>query len=96
MFHSIFFKKIRGQTRNDGATNVVIMVPLKYLSNFWRTFEMLLVNCEVILMLTWSKNCFSDAGIAVNQEPIFTKPYVTVVTLSTQDNAQSKTIRIKF
>ena len=57
---------------------------------------MLLVNCEVILMLTWSKNCFSDAGIAVNQEPIFTKPYVTVVTLSTQDNAQSKTIRIKF
>ena len=33
------------------------MVPLKYLSNFWRTLEMPLINCEVELILTWSKNC---------------------------------------
>ena len=32
------------------------MVPLKYLSNFWRTPEMSLINCEVELILTWSAN----------------------------------------
>ena len=33
------------------------MVPLKHLSNFWRTLEMLLINCEMNLILTWSANC---------------------------------------
>ena len=34
-----------------------IVVPLKYLSNFWRSLNMPLINCEVSLALTWSKNC---------------------------------------
>ena len=38
--------KITGQIGNNGTRNVEIMVPLKYLSNFWRTFEMLLINCN--------------------------------------------------
>ena len=33
------------------------MVPLKYLSNFWRTLEMALINCEITLDLNWSENC---------------------------------------
>ena len=33
------------------------MVPLKYLSHFWRTLEMALINCEVSLVLTWSSTC---------------------------------------
>ena len=50
--------KIIGNTPNSGNTKYVgIMVPLKYLSNFWRTLEMPLINCEVELILTWSKNC---------------------------------------
>ena len=32
-------------------------VPLKYLSNFSRTLDMLFINCEVPLILTWSENC---------------------------------------
>ena len=32
------------------------MVPLKYLSNFWRTLEMHLINCEINLILYWSSN----------------------------------------
>ena len=36
---------------------VKIAVPLKYLSNFWRTLNMPLINCEVSLILTWSENC---------------------------------------
>ena len=47
--------KITGKTPNDGnEKDVEIMVPLKYLSNFWRTIEMPLINCEVSLFLTWS------------------------------------------
>ena len=49
-----FKAKITGQTGNNGTKDVEIMVPLKYLSNFWRTLEMLLINCEVNLILTWS------------------------------------------
>ena len=37
--------------------NLEIVVPLKYLSNFWRTLDMSLINCEVSLTLTWFENC---------------------------------------
>ena len=44
---------ITGKTPNNGNTkDVEIIVPLKYLSNFWRTLEMPLINCEVELLLT--------------------------------------------
>ena len=40
--------KIIGKTRDNGNTkNVEIAVPLKYLSNFWRTLEIPLINCEI-------------------------------------------------
>ena len=37
----------------SGKKEVEIAVPLKYLSNFWRTLDMPLINCEVSLILTW-------------------------------------------
>ena len=40
-------------TKND----VKIVISLKHLSNFWRSLDILLMNCEVKLILTWSKNC---------------------------------------
>ena len=53
--HLLLKQKITGQTNNNGRIdNVEIMVPLKYFSNFWRTLEMSLINCEVNLILTWS------------------------------------------
>ena len=68
------------------------MVPLKYLSNFWRTLEMPLINCEVNLILTWSADCVIICTNFANQIPTFTITeatlYVPVVTLSTQDNAK--------
>ena len=45
-----FKAKITGQTGNDGKKDVEIMVPIKYLSNFWRTLEMPLINCEINLI----------------------------------------------
>ena len=50
--------KITGNIPAGGNTkDVKIIVPLKHLSNFWRTLEMPLINCEVNLILTWSKDC---------------------------------------
>ena len=53
-----FKAKITGQTRSNGRTDGVgIIVPLKYLSNFWRILEIPLINCEVNLILTLSPSC---------------------------------------
>ena len=87
-----FKAKITGQTEDDGTKYVEIMVPLKYLSKFWRTLEMPLINCEVNLILTWSSACVPISTNNPNQAAIFgitdTKLYVPVVTLSTQENAK--------
>ena len=72
---------------NIARINVKVVVPLKYLSNFFRSLEMPLINCKIKLNLTWKKECVlsTDAGNAVfiiND----TKMYVPVVTLSKEDN----------
>ena len=68
-----------------------MMVPSKYLSNFWRTLEMPLINCESNLILTSSANCVIS-NAAANQATAFdiadTKRFVPVVTLSIDDNAK--------
>ena len=47
-----FKQKITGVTATNGRKNVEIVVPLKYLSNFWRTLEIFLINCVINLILT--------------------------------------------
>ena len=49
-----FKVKKTSQTGDNGTEIVEIMGPLKYISNFWRTLEMPLINCEINLILTWS------------------------------------------
>ena len=71
---------------NIAKRSVKIVVPLKHLSNFFRSLEMPLINCKIKLNLTWKKECVlsTDAGDAVfiiND----TKMYVPVVTLSKED-----------
>ena len=87
-----FKTKIADRIGNDGTKHVKIRVPLKYLNNFWRTLEIPLINCEIILIVTWSTRCFIIDPPIAGQEPTFTiidtKRYVPVVTLSTQDNAK--------
>ena len=61
------------------------MVTLKYLSNFWRTLQMLLINYEITLKLKWSIDCIIITGTAADQNPNFQitdrKLYVSVKTL---------------
>ena len=82
-----FKAKMTGQTGDDGIKSVEIMALLKHLSNFWRTLEMPLINCEINLILTWSTNCVIVSTNVANQNVTFeitdTKLYVPVVTSST-------------
>ena len=82
--------EITEKTPAAGNTkDVGIAVPLKYLSNFWRTLEMPLIIFEINLILTWSKVwVISSAAGATKFKITDTKIYVPVVTLSTQDNAK--------
>ena len=81
---------ITGKTPDDGnEKDVEIMVPLKYLSNFWRTLEMPLINCEISLILTWPPTCVITNSTGQGKFEITdTNIHVPVVTLSTQDNAK--------
>ena len=72
---------------NIAKRSVKVVALLKYLSNFFRSLEMPLINCKIKLNLTWNKECVlsTDNGNAVfiiND----TKMYVPVVTLSKEDN----------
>ena len=82
--------KITGKTPAAGNTKVAkLAVPLKYLSNFWGTLEMLLINCEINLILTRSQDCvISSANRETKLKITDTKLYVPVVTLLTQNNAK--------
>ena len=87
-----FKTKITGQINNNGVINVEIIIPLKYLSIFWRTLEMPLINCEIELILNCSINCVIINTNVDNHVPTFTitetNLHVPVVTLSTQDNSK--------
>ena len=61
-------------------------MPLKYLSNFWKTLEIPLINCEINLILTWLEQCVISESHW--QATFDRKLYVPVVTLSTQDNVK--------
>ena len=70
-----------------GRLNVKVVVPLKYLSNIFRSLEMPLINCKIKLNLTWKKECVlstaADYAVFIIND---TKLYVPVVTLSEEDH----------
>ena len=76
-----------------GKSETEVVIPLKHLSNFWRTLNIPLINCELELILTWSKNCVLTDMTAANNlqtelefQIIDTKLYVPVVTLSKEND----------
>ena len=80
---------ITGKTPAARITkNVKIAVSLKYLSNFWRTLEMLLINCEINLVFTWSEIILFPLQLEKKKFAITDTKDVPLLTLSTQDNAK--------
>ena len=65
-----------------------IAVPLKYLSNFWRSLEMPLINCNYYLKLDWTKDCVVSTNADAKFKITKTKLYVPIVTLSSKDNVK--------
>ena len=76
---------------NNKLKNVKIAVPLKYLSNFFRSLEMPLINCKIHLELNWSNNSvISNNGGATAFKITEAKLCVHIVTLSNKDNVNLK------
>ena len=86
----------------DEKEDVTIVIPLKYLGNFWRRLDIPLINCEIALILSWYKECVlvgrafrgppAAAENRINSptgakfEITDCKSYVPVVTLSAEND----------
>ena len=67
--------------------NPQIVVPLKYLCNFFRSLEMPLINCKLRLELVWTKNSvMSNVATATTFQITNTELYVPVYTLPTKES----------
>ena len=76
---------------SSSVKSTKIVVPLKYLSNFWRSLEIPLINCKIHLELNWIEDCIlSVAGDSAKFEIADAKLHVPIVTLSTTDNENLK------
>ena len=69
---------------NRGFKNVKIAVPLKYLSNFWSSLDMSLINCKIHLELNWSRDCARSTIANATFKITNTKLYLPIVTLSSK------------
>ena len=65
-YKSSFFKPLTAAD-NGVFKDVEIAVPLKYLSNFWRSLEMPLINCKIHLELIWSKDCVMSTVVGATK-----------------------------
>ena len=83
---------LAGKTANHNngksfVEDTKIVLPLNYLSNFWRSLEMPLINYRVRLKLNWIEDCIlSSSGNSVKFEITDAKLHVPLVTLSTKDS----------
>ena len=67
---------------NSFVKNTKIVVPLKYLGNFWRSLEMQLINCRSLLKLNWIDDCtLSSSGDSAKFTIIDAKWYVPILYL---------------
>ena len=98
---SILGKADDADGNDRSLTKIKLVVPLKYLSNFFRSLEMPLINCKIHLELNWNNDCvtygadtYAGGDNANDRETTFqitsTKLYVPVVTLSNKDNVNLK------
>ena len=83
---------------NSSVKNTKILVPLKHLSNVWRSLEMPLINFKVHLELTWIEKCIlSSAGDSAKFKITDATLHVPIVYLSTKDNVNlTKQLRDRF
>ena len=72
---------------NDSLTNAEVVIPLKYLSNFWRNLDIPLINCEVEMIITWSKNCvLADMTVDADADPAIVAPSGATFQITDKQN----------
>ena len=67
---------------------VKIAVPLKCLSNFWKSLEMSLINCKVELLLNWIERYLLSVANTVIFKINDAKLYVPILISSAEDNVK--------
>ena len=97
VFHSQSFRykaalvgKMTNPVNNTDSSvkNTKIVLPRKYLSRFWRSLEMPLIDCKVHLELNWIEDCIlSNDGDSAKFKITDAKLHVQIVILSAKDNA---------
>ena len=94
----------------DEKEDVKIAIPVKYLGNFWRSLDIPLINCEIMLVLPWYKECVlvgrahrGPPTAAINSptdakfEITDCKLYVPIVTLTAEnDNKLLEQLKSEF
>ena len=86
---------IGNNDKNGRKYGVRIAAPLKYLSNFWRSLEMLLINCKTKLSLNWIKRCMLTVANTATFKITDATLYASVVTLSTEENVKLSKLLIE-
>ena len=77
--------------------NVKIAVPLKYISSFFRALELPLINTKLYMELNWTQHSIiNNANMATKFHITKTELYVSVVTLSTENNKLAKLLSEGF
>ena len=80
---------------NDTGKEAEIVVPLKHLSNFWRTLDMPLINCEINLILTWSENCVITSEATREADPD-ADPAVDATNNPTNEKCEKNDMKLYF
>ena len=75
--NQVFFKPLTAAD-NGVFKDLKIALPLKYLSNFWRSLEMPLINCKIHLELNWTKDSIMSTIADTTFEITNTKLYVAI------------------
>ena len=99
---SLLAKATDADGNDRSLKNTKIVVPLKYLSNFFRSLKMPLINSKIHLELNWNNNCvlygadtYAGGDNVNNRETPFqitsTKLHVPIVTLSIKHNVNLTT-----
>ena len=59
----------------NGTQTIELAIQLKYLGNFWRPLNILLISCEAPLELKWNKNCvitsLKERQVDAGPPPVF-------------------------
>ena len=87
-YKSGFIKESTAANNDRTFKNIKKAVPLKYLSNFWRSLEMPLINYKIHLELNHTKDCVMSTIADTTSKITNPKLHVPIVTLSSNYNVK--------